>query len=65
MNSRRTLVALALATWPRPAVPAHAQVGDWPRRGPIRFIAVFPPGGSVDQVARILAAQLTSSSGRR
>jgi tripartite-type tricarboxylate transporter receptor subunit TctC len=29
--------------------------GDWPKRQPIKLVAVFPPGGSVDQVARILA----------
>ncbi len=30
----------------------------WPAAKPIRLIAVFPPGGSVDQVARILAEAL-------
>jgi len=33
-------------------------VGTWPTQKPIRLIAVFPPGGSVDQVARILAPTL-------
>ena len=28
---------------------------DWPTAKPIRLISVFPPGGSVDQVARVLA----------
>jgi len=35
-----------------------AGVGNWPTQKPIRLIAVFPPGGSVDQVARILAPAL-------
>ena len=35
-----------------------AGVGTWPTQKPIRLIAVFPPGGSVDQVARILAPVL-------
>ena len=35
-------------------------VGKWPTQKPIRLIAVFPPGGSVDQVARILAPALQS-----
>ena len=35
-----------------------AGVGTWPTQKPIRLIAVFPPGGSVDQVARILAPAL-------
>lgn len=30
---------------------------------PIRLISVFPPGGSVDQVARVLAQQLTKQLG--
>ena len=34
--------------------------GTWPTQKPIRLIAVFPPGGSVDQVARILAPALQS-----
>lgn len=33
-------------------------VGTWPTQKPIRLIAVFPPGGSVDQVARVLAPAL-------
>jgi tripartite-type tricarboxylate transporter receptor subunit TctC len=35
----------------------------WPSK-PIKFIVVFPPGGSVDQVARILAAHLTQQLGQ-
>ncbi len=35
-----------------------AGVGTWPTQKPIRLIAVFPPGGSVDQVARVLAPAL-------
>jgi len=41
--------------------PACAQA--WPTK-PIRFISVFPPGGSVDQVARVLAQQLTKQLGQ-
>jgi tripartite-type tricarboxylate transporter receptor subunit TctC len=42
-------------------VALTASVGmaqEWPSAKPIRLIAVFPPGGSVDQVARILADAL-------
>jgi tripartite-type tricarboxylate transporter receptor subunit TctC len=42
-----------------PAV--HAQA--WPAK-PVKVIAVFPPGGSVDQVARILAQQLQVQTGQ-
>lgn len=62
MTSRRFLLGLALAALF--ALPVHAQLGDWPKKGPIRLIAVFPPGGSVDQVARILAPQLTQQLGQ-
>ena len=40
----------------------HGQ--DWPNK-PIRFIAPFPPGGSVDQVARILANAMTPALGQQ
>jgi len=54
------VVALGLA-----ATLAHAQgVGDWPKRQPIKLVAVFPPGGSVDQVARILAPALQQQLGQ-
>jgi tripartite-type tricarboxylate transporter receptor subunit TctC len=49
-------VLAALAT-----APAHSQT--WPTK-PIRIIAVFPPGGSVDQVSRIFAQQLTKQLGQ-
>lgn len=62
MNLRRTLVALGLLALA--SLPAQAQVGDWPKRQPVRLVAVFPPGGSVDQVARILAQQLTVQLGQ-
>ena len=42
---------------------AFAQPAPWPNR-PIRLIAVFPPGGSVDQVARILAPNLSAALGQ-
>ena len=45
-----------------PAQPAAAQA--WPSKQPIRLVAVFPPGGSVDQVARILAAPLAQQLGQ-
>jgi tripartite-type tricarboxylate transporter receptor subunit TctC len=40
------------------ALAQTSATGSWPTQKPIRLIAVFPPGGSVDQVARILAPAL-------
>ncbi len=60
---RRTLVrvvaAAALAT-----LPALGWAQAWPTKQPIRLVAVFPPGGSVDQVARILAPALQAQLGQ-
>jgi len=42
---------------------ADAQTA-WPAK-PVRFIVGFPPGGSVDQVTRIFAAQLTQQLGQQ
>ena len=61
-TSRRVFAALALLACA--AVPLHAQTGDWPKKQPIRLVAVFPPGGSVDAVSRILAQQLTQQLGQ-
>ena len=45
------------------AGPQHALAQAWPTRQPIKLVAVFPPGGSVDQVARILAPPLAQQLG--
>jgi len=45
-------------------VVSQAAAQAWPTRQPIKLVAVFPPGGSVDQVARILAQQLTLQTGQ-
>jgi len=51
------LLALGVSTL---ALAQGMGVGTWPTQKPIRLIAVFPPGGSVDQVARALAPALQS-----
>lgn len=55
-----TLAALA-SLWPSAAV---AQATAWPKAQPIKLVAVFPPGGSVDQVARILQPALQQQLGQ-
>jgi tripartite-type tricarboxylate transporter receptor subunit TctC len=60
--SRRLFTTLTLLACA--ALPVHAQVGDWPKKQAIKLISAFPPGGSVDAVSRILAAQLTHQLGQ-
>ncbi|MCE2659233.1 MAG: tripartite tricarboxylate transporter substrate binding protein [Rubrivivax sp.] len=73
-SRRRTLsavcasVVLGIAALLGPAASAQAQApapaAGWPGKGPLRLVAVFPPGGSVDQVARILAPVLQQQIGQ-
>ena len=46
------------------ALPAQALAQAWPTKQPIKLVAVFPPGGSVDQVARVLGQQLQVQLGQ-
>jgi len=58
MAKKAILFSLLLIAVAGVASAQTAGVGTWPTQKPIRLIAVFPPGGSVDQVARILAPTL-------
>jgi len=63
---RRTFKAalgctLALAAL---SVSSLAMAQAWPTKQPIKLVAVFPPGGSVDQVARIIAQPLSQQLGQ-
>src|SRR5881394_1792897 len=48
----RVLLLLSLS------LPVFAQ--DWPSK-PVKFVSPYPPGGSVDPLARLLAAKLSDS----
>jgi len=61
-HALRTLCVLAAAT--ALAMPLNALAQAWPGKQPIRLVAVFPPGGSVDQVARLLAPHLQQELGQ-
>ncbi|MDB5859907.1 MAG: tctC [Ramlibacter sp.] len=64
MQRRAALSAIAVLLAAAAPLAANAQSGAWPTRQPIRLVAVFPPGGSVDQVARILGPQLSQQLGQ-
>src|SRR6266850_6198532 len=40
------------------SVAANSQ--EWPTK-PVKFVSPYPPGGSVDPLARLMAAKLTDS----
>jgi tripartite-type tricarboxylate transporter receptor subunit TctC len=57
-------IAAALSVIAAFAFGASAHAQQWPNKT-VRIISVFPPGGSVDQVSRILAQQLSVQTGQQ
>ena len=51
----RTLIAILLSLLA--ATPLAATAQDWPTK-PVKFVVPFPPGGSVDPLARLAGAKL-------
>jgi tripartite-type tricarboxylate transporter receptor subunit TctC len=45
-------------------LPGLVLAQAWPTKQPIKLVAVFPPGGSVDQVARIIGPVLSQQLGQ-
>jgi len=56
-------VVIALAALAA-SLPALAQGTDWPTK-PVKFISPFPPGGSVDPLARLVAVKMTEALGQQ
>lgn len=44
--------------------PVRAQAQNWPTK-PVRFIVPFPPGGTVDPIARLLGSRLSAALGQQ
>src|SRR3954470_6553915 len=41
-----------------------AEASDWPTK-PVRFIVPFPPGGTVDPLARLIGTRLSTALGQQ
>jgi len=64
MNSRRHFLHLAAGAAALPAVTRLARAQAYPTR-PVRLIAPFPPGGSIDITARLIGQWLTERLGQQ
>jgi tripartite-type tricarboxylate transporter receptor subunit TctC len=61
---RLLIAGAAFAACAACALAAEAFAQAWPAK-PVRFIVPFPPGGSVDPLARLLAARVTEPLGQQ
>ena len=64
LNIRTLAPLLAIPVALMLAVPQSAIAQAWPTKQAIKLVAVFPPGGSVDQVTRLLAQPLSQQLGQ-
>ena len=64
MKTVRSLVALVLLAVSSGAALAQSAKTQFPDR-PLRYIVPFPPGGSTDIVARVVAAAMTETLGKQ
>jgi len=62
---RRAFVAYAASAAVLPGLPAVAQAYPWRPERPVTIIVPWAAGGSTDQMARIVAAELESELGQR
>lgn len=64
MHRNFGIAVLIFAACTITAAPLRAQDAKWPDR-PVRFIVPFPPGGSVDPLARLMGARLGNALGQQ
>ncbi len=64
MRRRRAWVMACIAGLTASAAPSGMAQDSYPSR-PVRFVVPYPPGGSSDVLARVLAQKLTESLGRQ
>lgn len=64
MNSKATLAAAAFAVAAISSGAALAEPGAWSDE-PVRIVVTFPPGGTSDLVARLLAQHLDTDYGQK
>lgn len=61
---RRIALGIAVCGAALVILPAAAQKTDWPTK-PVRFIVPFPPGGTVDPLARLVGSRLAATLGQQ
>jgi len=61
--NRLVVIGLALCAG-LASLPTAAQGVNWPNK-PVKFVVPFPPGGTVDPIARLLAVKLNESMGQQ
>lgn len=64
MNTLNRRVALALLV-AAPFAPFAAHAQEWKPDRPVTIVVPFPPGGTADQVARLVAVEMEKSLGQR
>jgi tripartite-type tricarboxylate transporter receptor subunit TctC len=63
MQRRQWLQRIACSALPLAGVPLPAAAQSWPAR-PIRLVVPFPPGGLIDNMARLIGPRLSQELGQ-